>query len=149
MAPLDLKAAVLGLINDEARNAQAGKPARITAKMNALADPDVIQALYRAAQAGVEIDLVVRGICCLRPGVPGVSERIRVTSVVDRFLERARVWLFEAGGERKVYLSSADWMPRNFVRRVEIAFAVEDAEVKQRLVGAILGFSLASRRKRR
>ena len=149
VAPLDLKAQVLALIDAEARLAAAGKPARIIAKMNALSDPEVIKALYRAAQSGVEIDLIVRGICCLRPGVPGVSERIRVTSVVDRFLEHARAWFFQAGGEEKVYLSSADWMPRNFVRRVEVAFAVEDPELKARVVGEILGASLADNVKAR
>ena len=149
VAPLDLKAQVLALINDEARLAAGGKPGRIVAKMNALSDADVIKALYRAAQAGVSIELIVRGICCLRPGVPGVSERIRVTGVVDRFLEHARVWFFEAGGERKLYLSSADWMPRNFVRRVEIAFAVEDPELKARVLGEILATSLADNVKAR
>jgi polyphosphate kinase len=140
VAPLGLKAALLALIAEEA---QAGDQGRIIAKMNALADPEVIQALCAASQAGVQIDLLVRGICCLRPGVPGVSERVRVTSVVDRFLEHARIWFFQARGARKVFLSSGDWMQRNFVRRVDVAFPVEDPALKERLVGEILGTMLA------
>ncbi len=135
VAPLGLKAALLGLIADEAK---AGEEGRIVAKMNALADADVIKALYRASQAGVQIDLMVRGICCLRPGIPGVSERIRVSSVVDRFLEHARIWSFHARGERKVYLSSGDWMKRNFARRVDVAFPVEDPALKERVTNEIL-----------
>jgi len=140
VAPLGLKAALLALIAGEA---QAGEQGRIIAKMNALADPEVIQALCAASQAGVQVDLLVRGICCLRPGVPGVSERIRVTSVVDRFLEHARIWFFQAGGARKLFLSSGDWMQRNFVRRVDVAFPVEDPALKERIVGEILGTMLA------
>ena len=131
VAPLNLKAALLELIAEEARAGEAG---RIVAKMNALADRDVIQALYRAAQAGAQVDLLVRGICCLRPGLPGISERIRVSCVADRFLEHARIWFFQARGERKVYLASGDWMQRNFSRRVDVAFPVEDAALKDRIV---------------
>ena len=118
---------------------RAGNEGRIVAKMNALADPDVINALYRASQAGVQIDLLVRGICCLRPGLSGVSERIRVTSVVDRFLEHARIWHFHARGAKKIFLASGDWMPRNFVRRVDLAFPVESPPVKERILTVILG----------
>jgi polyphosphate kinase len=102
----------------------------------------VIRALYAASQAGVEIDLLVRGICCLRPGVPGISERIRVVSVVDRFLEHARVFVFGAGDNPDCLLSSADWMPRNFHSRIEVMFPVEDRALKARLVGEILGLAL-------
>jgi len=142
VAPLGLHERILGLVEREAANARAGRPARIIAKMNALVDPDVILALYRASIAGVEIDLIVRGICCLRPGIPGVSERIRVTSIIDRFLEHARVFLFEAGGAREVYATSADWMPRNFQRRVEVLFPIEDEAIKARLVREIIGTQL-------
>src|SRR5881275_1790262 len=143
VAPLSLKSSVLELIDREAQlGAQSGK-GRIVAKMNSLSEPDVIKALYRASQAGVQIDLVVRGICALRPGIPGVSDRIRVVSIVDRFLEHARIWHFEAGGKREMFLASADWMQRNFVRRVEIAFPVEDPANRERIFDEILTISLA------
>jgi polyphosphate kinase len=135
VAPLGMKAALLQLIDDEAK---AGEQGRIVAKMNALADPDIIKALYRASRAGVQIDLLIRGTCCLRPGVEGLSERIRVTSVVDRFLEHARIWHFAARGANKVYLASGDWMPRNFVRRVDVAFPIEQPELKERMLNEIL-----------
>jgi polyphosphate kinase len=102
----------------------------------------VIRALYAASQAGVEIDLLVHGICCLRPGLEGVSERIRVISVVDRFLEHSRVFAFGTGDRTEMYLASADWMPRNFQRRVEVMFPVEDPAIRQRLLDAVLGFYL-------
>jgi polyphosphate kinase len=105
------------------------------AKMNALIDPQVIQALYRASQAGVKIDLIVRGMCALRPGVPGVSENIQVRSIVGRFLEHSRVYYFENGGDPRVYLSSADWMERNFFSRVETAFPIEDKRMIRRVIG--------------
>ncbi len=149
VAPLGLKASVLELIDRETAVALARGKGRIIAKMNSLADSDVIKALYRASQAGVQIDLLIRGICCLRPGVPGVSERIRVVSVVDRFLEHTRIWFFEAGGKREVYLASADWMPRNFIRRVEIAFPVEDPALRDRIVDEVLGTALADNVKAR
>jgi len=149
VAPLALKSAVLELIEREAQIAKETGRGRIVAKMNSLQEPDVVKALYRASQAGVQIDLMVRGICVLRPGIPGVSERIKVISVVDRFLEHSRIWYFEAGGKRDVYLSSADWMQRNFVRRVEIAFPVEDAGVKERILDEVLGTSLADNVKAR
>jgi polyphosphate kinase len=142
VAPLGLKAAVLEMIDREAELARHAGRGRIVAKMNSLVDSDVIKALYRASQAGVQIDLIVRGICCLRPGLPTVSERIRVISIVDRFLEHSRIWFFEAGGKREVWLSSADWMPRNFIRRVEVAFPIEDAALKERIVDEVLGTEL-------
>jgi polyphosphate kinase len=149
VAPLSLKAAVLELIEREAQiAAQTGK-GRIVAKMNSLSEPDVIKALYRASQAGVQIDLVVRGVCVLRPGIPGVSDRIRVTSIVDRFLEHSRIWHFDAGGKREMFLASADWMQRNFVRRVEIAFPVEDPTIRDRIFDEILSLSLADNVKAR
>jgi polyphosphate kinase len=149
VAPLGLKAEVIDLIDREATRAKETGKGRIIAKMNALADSDVIRALYRASQAGVQIDLLVRGVCCLRPGVPGVSERIRVVSIVDRYLEHHRIWFFEAGGKREIFLASADWMPRNFVRRVEIAFPVEDPLIKERILDEILGTALADNVKAR
>ncbi|ROR34260.1 polyphosphate kinase 1 [Inmirania thermothiophila] len=132
-APFTLHGAILGHIRREAEHARAGRPARIVAKMNALVEPQVIRALYEASQAGVEIDLIVRGICCLRPGVAGVSERIRVRSVLGRFLEHHRVFYFENGGDPALYLSSADWMDRNFFRRVETCFPVEDEALRRRV----------------
>ncbi|MFL5366717.1 MAG: polyphosphate kinase 1 [Myxococcales bacterium] len=146
ISPLGLKQSILQLIEDEIR---AGPDGRIVAKMNALADPDVIKSLYRASSAGVEIDLLIRGICCLRPSVPGLSDRIRVTSVVDRFLEHARVWHFHARGEKKIYLASGDWMHRNFMRRVDVAFPVEAPELKERILSEILGTMLGDTAKAR
>lgn len=137
-APLGLHEAILGLIHRELQFAQAGKSARIVAKLNSLVDADVIDALYLAAQAGVKIDLLVRGICCLRPGVLGLSENIRVHAVVDRFLEHARIFLFENGGDNEVFCSSADWMPRNFRRRVEVLFPILDPDLKARVRDEIL-----------
>jgi polyphosphate kinase len=133
VAPLGLHEAVLGLIQRETDHARAGRPARIIAKMNALVDPDVIEALYRASQAGVPITLLVRGICCLRPGVPKVSETIEVRALVDRFLEHGRVFSFANGGKDDVYIASADWMPRNFHRRVEVMVPIEDPVLRGRL----------------
>jgi polyphosphate kinase len=137
VAPLGLHEAVLGLINREADHARAGRPARIVAKMNALVDADVIEALYRASQAGVPITLLVRGICGLRPGVPGVSETIQVRALVDRFLEHGRVFHFTNGGKDEVYIASADWMPRNFHRRVELMIPVEDVNLRSRLIDIV------------
>jgi len=127
VAPLSMRDRFLELIARESEHARAGRPARVVAKMNALVDAEIIRALYRASQAGVEVDLIVRGICCLRPGLSGVSERIRVISVVGRFLEHSRLWRFENGGAREYYLGSADWMPRNFDRRVEAVAPILDA----------------------
>ena len=145
VAPFGLQERLIELIGREAEKARRGEPARILAKMNSLVDAAVICALYAASQAGVEIELLVRGICCLRPGVPGVSERIRVTSVVDRFLEHARIFVFGAGENPDCLLSSADWMPRNFHSRVEVMFPVEDRALKARVVSEILGLPLQDR----
>lgn len=123
-SPFDLHRAMLQKLQREAEHAQAGKPARVILKMNALVEPEAIDALYAASQAGVTIDLIVRGICALRPGVPGVSDRIRVRSIVGRFLEHSRIFYFANDGEPEIYCSSADWMDRNFFRRVEIAFPI-------------------------
>jgi polyphosphate kinase len=139
VAPLDLQERVLELIGAETRRGERG---RILAKMNSLVDPRTIHALYAASQAGVEIDLVVRGICCLRPGVPGLSERIRVVSIVDRFLEHSRVFAFGPPEECAVFLSSADWMPRNFLRRVEVLCPIEDLALKARLLDEVLATCL-------
>ncbi len=142
-SPFSLHKELLGKIEREADNARRGKPARISAKMNALVDPQLIQALYGASQAGVEIDLIVRGVCCLRPGVAGTSERIRVRSIIGRFLEHTRVYWFQNGGKEEVLLASADWMERNFFRRVEVAFPIEDGALRARVVKEALSFYLA------
>jgi polyphosphate kinase len=134
VAPLGLHEAVLGLIGRETEHAREGRPAHIVAKMNSLVDADVIASLYAAARAGVEIDLLVRGICCLRPGVPGVSDKIRVRATIDRFLEHSRIFHFKNGGSDEVYCSSADWMPRNFRRRVEVMYPVLDDVLRRRVI---------------
>ena len=125
MAPTQLRERFLRLIERERRRAEEGQAAEIRAKMNSLVDEDIIQALYAASRAGVKIRLNVRGICCLRPGVKGASETIEVVSIVDRFLEHARIYYFRNGGDEEVYLASADWMARNLDRRVELLFPVE------------------------
>ncbi|MEY3980359.1 MAG: polyphosphate kinase 1 [Pseudomonadota bacterium] len=134
IAPFDLHKELLKSIRQEADNAAQGLSARIIAKMNALQDESIILALYEASQAGVKIDLIVRGACLLRPGVPGLSENIRVRSIVGRFLEHSRIFLFRNNGKDDLYLASADWMNRNLFRRVEVAFPVLDADLKQRVV---------------
>jgi polyphosphate kinase len=121
-------------IRAETRAAKAGKKAYIMAKMNALLEPSVIQELYRASQAGVKIDLIIRGVCALMPGVPGLSDNIKVRSIIGRFLEHHRICYFYANGLEKVYLSSADWMDRNLYRRVEIAFPILNQVIKQRVI---------------
>ncbi len=148
-APFQLHERVLRLIERETENAQQGLPARIIAKLNSLSDERVIQTLYRASQAGVQIRLIVRGICCLRAGVPGLSENICVRSIVDRFLEHSRVYYFENACQPEVFLSSADWLPRNFFRRIELAFPVEDGVLRERIIREVLGVSLADNRKAR
>jgi polyphosphate kinase len=145
IAPPNMRFRFLEMIEREAANAREGKPARIIAKMNALVDAETIEALYGASQAGVEIDLIVRGICCLRPGVPGVSERIRVVSIVGRFLEHSRLFYFANGGDDQFYFGSADWMPRNFDRRVEAVAPVDDPALSPRL-HALLATCLADNR---
>jgi polyphosphate kinase len=132
-SPFRLHETLQDLIGREAAHAAAGKPARIVAKINALVDPQTIAALYRASAAGVRIELIVRGVCALRPGVPGLSENISVRSIVGRFLEHSRVFWFEHGGKPRLYLSSADWMERNFFRRVEVAFPVQNARLRARI----------------
>ncbi|MBS0510893.1 MAG: polyphosphate kinase 1 [Proteobacteria bacterium] len=133
-APFTLQPKVVAAIRREAAIAREGRKARVIAKMNALLEPETIEALYEASQAGVEIDLIVRGPCALRPGVPGLSENIRVRSVIGRFLEHHRIFYFRADGEEQVYLSSADWMERNFFRRIEIAFPILDTRIKRRVI---------------
>ena len=147
VAPLTLAEQTLALIEREAAHATAGRPARIVAKMNALLDRNIIQALYRASQAGAEIDLIVRGGCALRPGVKGVSEHIRVRSIVGRFLEHSRIFYFANGGSEEVYLSSADWMPRNLYERVDVMFPVEDPGYVERIRDEVLAAYLADRAK--
>ncbi len=142
VAPVTLADTVLRKIAEQAEAARAGKPARIYAKMNALVDLSVIDALYEASRAGCRVDLCVRGICCLRPGLEGVSENVRVFSVVGRFLEHCRVFLFGAGDEEELFLSSADWMPRNLYRRVELMFPVEDRALRARIHREVIEPSL-------
>jgi polyphosphate kinase len=138
VAPFDLNKAFLKLIHQERDHALQGRPARIIAKMNSLVEHQIIQALYEASCAGVKIDLIIRGICCLRPGISGVSENIRVISIVGRFLEHSRIYYFENSGDPKVYLGSADWMARNLFKRVEVVFPIENPELKKRIVEEIL-----------
>jgi polyphosphate kinase len=138
VAPFDLADRLIKLIERERDHARAGKPARIIAKLNSVVDEDIIEKLYEASCAGVKIDLIVRGICCLRPRVPSLSENIRVISIVGRFLEHSRVYYFESAGQPDIYLSSADWMPRNFYRRVEIAFPIDAPDLRDELVNDIL-----------
>ncbi|MDZ7788781.1 MAG: polyphosphate kinase 1 [Halofilum sp. (in: g-proteobacteria)] len=133
-APFTLHSGLLERIAAERDRARAGEPARIIAKLNSLVEPKIIAALYEAAAAGVSIDLIVRGMCCLRPGVEGISENIRVRSIVGRFLEHTRVYYFENGGQPQVWLASADWMERNFFRRVETCFPIENRRIRERLV---------------
>jgi polyphosphate kinase len=149
VAPLTMAESFLGLIRREQEHAQAGRPAHIVAKMNALLEPSVIEALYAASQAGVQIDLIIRGLCILRPGVKGLSENIRVRSVVGRFLEHSRIFVFANGGEREIYLGSADWMPRNLFERCEVVFPVRDPGAKARIHDEILAAYLADTLKAR
>jgi polyphosphate kinase len=149
VAPLTMAESFLGLIRREAEHAHAGRPAHIVAKMNALLEPRVIEALYAASQAGVEVDLIIRGLSILRPGVKGLSERIRVRSIVGRFLEHSRIFHFANGGDDEIYLGSADWMPRNLFERCEVVFPVRDAAAKKRIHDEILPAYLADTTKAR
>jgi polyphosphate kinase len=141
VAPSRMQAFMIDKIQQEAANQQAGKTGRIIAKINGLLEPAVIQALYRASQAGVKIDLVCRGICALRPGLSGISSNIRVISIVDRFLEHSRVFYFHNAGDPQVYIGSADWMDRNLSRRVEVVFPIEQPDLKRRLIDEVLATS--------
>jgi polyphosphate kinase len=133
-APFTLHSNMMAAIRAETENAKAGRKAHIIAKMNSLLEPEIIEALYSASQAGVQVDLIVRGVCCLRPGVPGLSENIRVRSVIGRFLEHHRIYYFHADGQEMMYLASADWMERNFFRRIEVGFPVLDPKLKRRVI---------------
>jgi len=133
-APFSLHTNMMDAIRAETEIAKAGRKAQIIAKMNSLLEPEIIEALYEASQAGVQIDLIVRGVCCLRPGVPGLSENIRVRSVIGRFLEHHRIYYFHADGADKLYLASADWMERNFFRRIEVCFPVLEPKLKRRVI---------------
>jgi polyphosphate kinase len=143
VAPFDLHERLLAVIEREIKHAQDGFPARIVAKVNSLVDCEIIEALYRASQGGVKIDLIVRGICCLRPGVKGVSENISVRSIVDRFLEHSRIYYFENAAQPEVFLGSADWMPRNFFRRIEAVFPIVDGNLRERVISEFLALPLA------
>jgi polyphosphate kinase len=139
VAPVNLRERMLGLIEREIGHAEAGRPAAITVKINRLTDLEIIDALYRASRAGVSIDLVVRGSCMLRPGVPGLSDNIRIRSVVGRFLEHSRVFCFANGGDDDVYIGSADWMTRNLDKRVEVVTPILDVNLKRYLKDVVLG----------
>jgi polyphosphate kinase len=143
VAPVDLAERVANLIAREADHARAGKPARIIAKVNSLLDKNVVQELYRASQAGVQVDLIVRGICSLNPGIRGISDRIKVRSIVGRFLEHSRIYYFQNGGDEEIYLGSADWMPRNLHERVEVVFPLRDPLLRDRVRHEILAAYLA------
>jgi polyphosphate kinase len=149
VAPFDLKQRLIGLIERERDHARAGKPARIIAKLNSLVDQEVIEKLYEASCADVTIDLIVRGICCLRPKIPGLSENIHVISIVGRFLEHSRIYHFANDGKPDVFLSSADWMPRNFLRRVEVAFPIETPPLRDHIINEVLPRFLNDRVKAR
>ena len=146
-SPFTLSPMLLERIAAETAEARAGRPARIIAKMNSLIEPGIIRALYEASRAGVQIDLIVRGMCTLRPGVPGLSENIRVRSIIGRLLEHSRVFYFHSGGREELFIASADWMSRNFFRRIEICTPVENPAIKQRIMREALTLALADNRK--
>jgi polyphosphate kinase len=145
VAPVSLRDRMIVLIQRERDRARKGEKAYIIAKMNALVDPTIIQNLYEASQAGVEIDLIIRGICCLRPGLKGISDNIRVVSVIGRFLEHSRIFYFYNQGEEEIYIGSADWMQRNLDRRIEAVVPIDDPQIFQELKG-ILNLMLADNR---
>ncbi len=145
VAPVNMRDRMLALIQREIGHAEAGQAGRLVAKMNSLVDPTIIQALYRASQSGVQIDLIIRGICCLRPGVPGLSENIRVISIIGRYLEHSRIFYFHNNGNEEIFIGSADWMPRNLDRRVEAVVPIEDPDIAKDLQ-EILGILLADNR---
>jgi polyphosphate kinase len=149
VAPVNLRRELVGLIERETEHARAGRPAGIRAKLNAITDAEVSRSLYRASQAQVPIDLLVRGMCVVRPGVPGISESIRVRSVVGRFLEHSRIFVFENGGDREIFIGSADWMGRNLDRRVETVVPVMDPLVAETIYSQILGVMFADNLKSR
>src|SRR5947207_6722744 len=149
VAPFELHTRLLALIRREAEHARLGLPARIIAKLNALVDREVIEAIYLASQEGVKVDLIVRGICCLRPGLPGISDNITVRSIVDRFLEHSRILYFENACQPEVFLGSADWMPRNFLRRIEVVFPIEDGVLRERVKSELLDLRLSDNLKAR
>jgi polyphosphate kinase len=138
MSPISLRRKLILMLRRESEFAKKGRPARVIAKMNSLVDPDIIKALYEASQAGVQIDLIIRGICCLRPGLKGISENISVYSIVGRYLEHARVFYFNAGGADEVYLASADWMPRNLDRRIELMFPILEKELRKVIIDILI-----------
>src|SRR5437588_2919553 len=149
VAPFDMHSRLIGLIERERDHSRAGKPGRIVAKLNALVDQEIIEKLYEASCADVTIDLIVRGICCLRPKMPGLSDNIRVISIVGRFLEHSGIFYFENAGAPRVFLSSADWMPRNFLRRVEVAFPIETPALRDHIINEVLPRFLNDRVKSR
>src|SRR5207247_6422168 len=149
VAPFDMHSRLIRLIERARDQALACNSARIVAKLNALVDQEIIEKLYEASCAEVTIDLIVRGICCLRPKMPGLSENIRVISIVGRFLEHSRIFYFENAGQPKVFLSSADWMPRNFYRRIELAFPVENPTLRDQIINEVLPSFLHDRVKAR
>src|SRR6266576_145619 len=149
VAPFDMKKRLIALIERERDHARAGRPARIIAKLNSLVDQEIIETLYDASSAEVTVDLIVRGICCLRPKVPGLSDYIRVISIVGRFLEHSRIYYFENAGQPELFLSSADWMPRNFLRRVEVAFPIETPPLRDHIINEVLPRFLNDRVKSR
>ena len=138
MAPVSIRSGLEELIEREKEHAKAGRPSRLIFKVNSIADPEMIRVLYQASQAEVPIDLIVRGVCCLRPGMPDVSETIRVFSIIGRFLEHSRIYYFENGGSPEMYIGSADLMERNLDRRVEVLTPVLDEEIKQHLKNVVL-----------
>ena len=148
VAPFTLRKGLYALIDREREAARAGQPAALRLKMNSLEDPEIIGRLYEASRDGVRVDAVVRGICCLKPGLPGLSETIAVRSIIDRFLEHPRIFVFHHGGDERVYLASADWMRRNLSRRVEVAFPVYDPALR-REIHTLLGFQFADNMKAR